>query len=149
MGDELNRGELIGLLDRLGDEADQQVVEAARTIHQRVTSTGVTWDELLVPDYVEEPDEEPEEKPDEEPDEDPDEDEGEDEEDREAPDDRARLAEGESADALALVENLLARDIADTTREELLGYKEDIAEGEFDEDDLEYLRALAARLSKR
>ena len=141
MGDELNRGELIGLLDRLGDEADQQVVEAARTIHQRVTSTGVTWDELLVPDYVEEPDEEP--------DEDPDEDEGEDEEDREAPDDRARLAEGESADALALVENLLARDIADTTREELLGYKEDIAEGEFDEDDLEYLRALAARLSKR
>jgi len=142
MSDELNRGELISLLEGLGDDADVQVIEAARTIHQRVTSTGVTWDELLVPEDVDEPDEEVDE-PDEEPDDDLDEDIG------LEPGEGAPLEQDKHAVALALIDDLLARDISETAREELLGYKEDIAEGEFDGSDLKYLRALGARLTKR
>jgi hypothetical protein len=137
MGDELNRGELISLLEGLGDDADERVIEAARTIHQRVTSTGVTWDELLVPEEVDEPDEERDDDLDE------------DEDIGLGPDEEAPLEQPNHAVALALIDDLLARDISETAREELLGYREDIAEGEFDGSDLKYLRALGARLTKR
>ncbi len=40
-------------------------------------------------------------------------------------------------------------DISESTREELLGYKEDIRQGEFDEQLEKYLHALEARLSMR
>ena len=143
MGDELNRGELISLLEGLGDDVDERVIEAARTIHQRVTSTGVTWDELLVPEEADEPDEDPDDDLDEDEDEDEDEDIG------PGPDEGAPLEQDKHAVALALIDDLLARDISETAREELLGYRKDIAEGEFDGSDLKYLRALGARLTKR
>jgi hypothetical protein len=149
MGDELNRGELISLLERLGDDADERAIEAARTIHQRVTSTGVTWDELLVPEGVDEPGEDP----DDDLDEDEDEDIGLGPEEgaplEQSKDEGTPLEQGKHAVALALIDDLLARDISETAREELLGYREDIAEGEFDGSDLTYLRALGARLTKR
>ena len=149
MADELNRGELISLLEGLGDDADERVIDAARTIHQRVTSTGVTWDELLVPEEVDEPDEDPDDDWDEDEDEDKDEGEGEGEDVGRGRDEAAPLEQGKHAVALALIDDLLARDISETAREELLGYKADIADGEFDGSDLKYLRALAARLTKR
>ncbi|HIF09596.1 MAG TPA: hypothetical protein EYQ81_06950 [Sneathiellales bacterium] len=48
---------------------------------------------------------------------------------------------------ISLLEQLLARaDLSESTREELDGYKEDIAEGELTDDDRRYLQAFAARL---
>ena len=52
-----------------------------------------------------------------------------------------------SSDA-ELIDNLLARgDLSEDTRDELEGYKQDIAEGEFTEADSQYLQALAKRLN--
>jgi hypothetical protein len=57
---------------------------------------------------------------------------------------------GGNADSLALIDKLLARrGISEDLREELTGYKDDIAGGEFADADRRYLRALGKRLSKR
>ncbi len=163
MAEDLDRDGIIGLLESLGSERDEDVVEAAREIHARVTAAGVTWDALLAPDAAAE-DEAPggtaeDEAP------------GgtAEEEDEDAAEgveaDGEDAAEGveESEDAapapardrgnkasLALIARLLAKsDISKDMREELQGYKEDIAEGEFEDMDRKYLRALHVRLTKR
>ena len=54
------------------------------------------------------------------------------------------------ADSLALIDELLAKTgISEDWREELENYKTDIAEGEFEEADRRYVRAVHDRLSKR
>ncbi len=154
MAGDLDRDGIIGLLESLGSERDEDVVEAAREIHARVTGAGVTWDVLLAPDAAAE-DEAPggtaEEK---------DEDAAEREE---AHGEDAAEGEEESEDAapapardrgnkesLALIARLLAKpDISKDMREELQGYKEDNAKGELEDKDRKYLRALHARLTKR
>ena len=142
MAEDLDREEIIGLLESLGSQRDEDVIEAAREIHARVTAAGVTWDALLAPvgTAVDEAFEE-----------------GTADEEAAAP----AEADGEDAapaaprdrgnkESLALIARLLAKsDISKDMREELQGYKEDIAEGEFEEMDRKYLRALHARLSKR
>ena len=61
----------------------------------------------------------------------------------------AAVAPGDPS-VLAAIERMLARsDIAETTREELEGYKDSLAEGEFAESDRAYLRALESRINKR
>ncbi|MCZ6452915.1 MAG: hypothetical protein O6909_01620, partial [Alphaproteobacteria bacterium] len=56
---------------------------------------------------------------------------------------------GKNAETLALIEKLLAKpDRSDALREELKEYKEDIAQGEFNAKDHQYVRALYARLAK-
>ena len=165
MTDELNRDELISLLDRLGSPGDEEVLEAARTIHQRLSGAGANWDALLVPEGAdEEVDDEDEPDVDDEDDEDDEDDacddDTSDEDDEDEPDiddevdgddeGAAPPAEGDHAEARSLIDKLLARSgLGEATREELEGYKEDIAEGEFDDGDLRYLRAMSKRLSKR
>ena len=54
------------------------------------------------------------------------------------------------ADSIALIDELLAKsNISADMREELKGYKTDIAAGEFDTRDRHYLSAIHKRLSKR
>ena len=152
MAGNLDRDGIIGLLESLGSERDEDVVEAAREIHAQVTAAGVSWDALLAPDgtAVDEAfeegtaDEEAAER-------------------EEADGEDAQFAEADGEDAaptpaqgsgnkesLALIARLLAKsDISKDMREELQGYKEDIAEGEFEDMDRKYLRALYARLTKR
>ena len=205
MAGDLDRDGIIGLLESLGSERDEDVVKAAREIHAQVTAASVPWDVLLAPDTAaedeapdaaaEEEDEAPDaaaedeapggtaeeedEAPDaaakdeapggtvEEEDEAPDAaaaEEGEDAAEREEADgEDAQFAEADGEDAapapprdrgnkesLALIARLLAKsDISKDMRAELQGYKEDIAEGEFEETDRKYLRALHARLTKR
>ena len=185
MAGDLERDRIIGLLESLGSERDEDVVEAAREIHAQVTAAGIPWDVLLAPDTAAEdeaPDaaaEEEDEAPDaaakdeapggtvEEEDEAPDAaaaEEGEDAAEREEADgEDAQFAEADGEDAapapprdrgnkesLALIARLLAKsDISKDMREELQGYKEDIADGEFEDMDRKYLRALYARLGKR
>ena len=54
------------------------------------------------------------------------------------------------ASYIALIDELLTnQDLAPETRQELLDFKSDIAEGEFTDMDAKYLRDLHARLSRR
>ena len=167
---DLNRERIIELLDRLGSEDDADVVKAARTLHKEITAAGFGWDALLTPEKVDEPAFPDEEEEEEQEGEEEEEEEYEDEDEREDVDEGEAEAKAEpdteteidaeapagkvhdsrDAESLALIEKLLARGrLGEATRVELNGYKEDIAEGEFDEADRKYVRALHARLSKR
>lgn len=153
----LNRERIIELLNRLGSDDDAEVVGTARTLHGEVTAAGLGWDALLIPEDYEDPaieDDDLEEEEDEaeaEADLDP---EAEPEAEPEINIDpeafAGKVSDSRDAESLALIERLLARrQLGEATREELKGYKEDIAEGDFDESDRKYLRALHARISKR
>ena len=167
MAEDLDRDRIIGLLESLGSERDEDVVEAAREIHAQVTAAGVTWDALLAPvgTAVDEAFEEgtADEEAAEPAEADGEAAEREEAEREEADGEDAQFAEADGEDAaptpardrgnkesLALIARLLAKsDISKDMREELQGYKEDIAEGEFEDMDRKYLRALHARLTKR
>ena len=147
MTEMLRRDELIAILNRLGSDEDEEVLEAARQTHARIAASGMSWEDLLVPD-------EPAAENDEAADESDEADETEDGEleavEDESPAEQAE-AEGTEKDteSLALIGELLARsDISEELRAELAGYKTDIAEGEFVEADRRYLRAVRQRLKK-
>ncbi len=162
MAEDLDRDGIIWLLESLGSERDEDVVEAAREIHARVTAAGVAWDALLAPvgtavDAAFEEGTADEEAAE------PAEADGEAAAPAEADGEAAEPAEADGEDAapapardrgnkesLAVITRLLAKsDISKDMREELQGYKEDIAEGEFEDMDRKYLRALHAHLTKR
>ena len=136
MTEPLNRDEIVGLLQKLGSEPDAEVLEAARQVHARITAAGMTWDDLLIPDRAAE---------------DTDDAEYEDleDEDDESAEPAAKTA-GKNAESLTLIGKLLAKSgISQDLRDELEGYKADIAEGDFGEADRRYLKAISARLLKR
>ena len=160
MTEPLVRDDIIQLLNSLGSEEDEAVLEAARQVHAKVTAAEITWEALLVPegggdsapdemeadaeddDELELDPEDAEEEEDEEDEEEEDEEE-EDEETVELPE----SASEKDAEAMELIEKLLAKPkISDDFREELTGYKTDIAEGEFNDADHRYIRAVAKRL---
>ncbi|MFQ5974245.1 MAG: hypothetical protein ACE5Q3_18115 [Alphaproteobacteria bacterium] len=142
MTEPLERDEIIGLLKRLGSDRDEEVLEAAREAHARITAADMTWEDLLLPteaagdtDDAGDPD-----------------DAGDtgyqdlEDEHAEPPPEKAE----KNAESLALIDKLLARSgTSENLREELENYKADIAEGEFEERDRRYIRALHQRLSKR
>lgn len=131
MSEELDRDNLIGLLEKLGAERDEDVLSAARAIGAQVAASGQTWDQLLTEAEMPEAD-------------------------WDAPDEadvEAAASPGEAAagdrEALSLIAKLLAKPgLYEGTRQELEGYKEDIAEGEFTGADRKYLRSLHARMAK-
>ena len=153
MTEPLERDAVIGLLKRLGSDRDEDALEAARQVHSQITAAGMTWEDLLVPHEVPE-DDDTDDVTDTDDDTDTDDvtdtgdAETEDAED-ETPDPPAETARKDT-DSIALIDKLLAKSgISEDLREELKGYKTDIAEGEFQEADRRYLRAISARLSKR
>ena len=135
MTEPLDRDDVIGLLKRLGSDRDEDVLEAARQVHDRITAADTTWEELLVPDEAAGDSDDSAAATDNDlP-----------EEDAEPPVDQAE----KNAESLVLIDKLLARSgISEDFREELTDYKTDIAEGEFGDADHRYLRALYKRLSK-
>ena len=172
MTEPLERDEVVGLLKRLGSEPDAEVLEAARQVHARITAAGMTWDDLLVPDQADSVTDDSDDAGD--TDDIGDTDDAEDTEDSddigdtddtddaddaddagyEDLDDEsaepAAKAAGKNAESLTLIDKLLAKSgISQDLREELKGYKADIAEGDFGDGDRRYLRAINARLSKR
>ncbi len=128
MAEPLDRDTMIHLLNRLGSDSDADVLEAARYLHGRVTESGASWDSLLAANVDEPAQSAP----------------------RQAEPAAPRPPTeqpGSDDDALTLIDRLLARsDISDDLREELVGYKSDIAEGEFGASDRRYLAALHDRL---
>jgi hypothetical protein len=133
----LDRDSFIALLNRLGDPDEAEALAAAREIDRRVRESGLTWSELLVPpssatnaenydDY------------------------------RGAftDDDLFDMTPGRPRESYgsdtALIEELLTnQDLTPETRQELLDFKSDIAEGEFTDMDAKYLRDLHTRLSRQ
>jgi hypothetical protein len=139
MTEPLNRDEIIALLERLGAGDDAEALEAARALHAAIAAAGTSWEELLVPEDAGETGDTVDAEVD---------------EPAEAGVDEPAEAEtpagkpGQNAAALALIDKLLGRaGITEAFREEMEGYKADIAEGEFADADHKYLRALAKRLS--
>ncbi len=137
MVEPLDRDEVIRLLGQLGGDQDADVLQAARDLHAQITAAGLDWDELLIPDASLE---------------------SANGDDTVAPDDMdaANTAaapsagkQGKDADTLALLDKLLAMpNRSDALREELEEYKADIANGEFEARDHQYVRALYDRLTK-
>lgn len=127
----LDRAELISLLETLGSDNDQEVLAAARVLDTKVTAAGTSWSVLLAPD-IGAPARDAAAEVD------------------EAPASESALAgdtDGRNAQSLAIIYKLLARGgLSEALREELEGYKADIAAGEFTERDHNYLRALQRRL---
>ena len=162
MTEPLKRDEIVGLLKRLGSEPDEDVLEAARQVHARITAAGMTWDDLLVPDQAADDTDDTDDDADDTDDTDDDADDADDADDTDDIDDTGyedledESAEptaetaGKNAASLTLIGKLLAKSgISQDLREELEGYKADIAEGDFGEADRRYLRAISERLSKR
>ena len=147
----------------LGDDNDEVALTAARDLHARITVADIDWDELLVPeeDTEEEYEEEYEENYGEE-----EEIEGQDEADEDdgevalsadddgevalsADDDGvAALSEDQKKEVEELIADIGILKISSETKEDLKEYKQDLADGELELMDLNYLRALRARLSK-
>ena len=167
MTEPIPREDVIDLLNRLGSDRDEDVLEAAREVHARITAGNMTWDQLLVPDHADDADDD-ESNDDEIDDDESDDDESEDSDDSddsdaiESSDSDEEATEpagatgakdapdAKNAESLALIDKLLAmRGISTDLREELKSYKTDIADGEFETRDHRYLRAVHARLSKR
>ncbi len=168
MTEPIPREDVIELLNRLGSDRDEDVLEAAREVHARITAGNMTWDQLLVPDHADDAESNDDEIDDDEIDDDEidddeiDGDESEDSDDSDAiessdsdeeatePAGAAGVKDAKNAESLALIDKLLAmRGISTDLREELKSYKTDIADGEFETRDHRYLRAVHARLSKR
>ena len=118
-----DRTGFIALLEQLRQDDDAAVVAAARDITARMDAAGLTWEALIVG--------------------------AEPEDDLDDGDDSTEFVPVSDASGDAeLIDTLLARgDLSEDTRDELLGYKQDIAEGEFTAADSQYLQALAKRLS--
>ena len=149
MTEPIPREDVIELLNRLGSDRDEDVLEAAREVHTRIAAANMTWDQLLVPDQADDADDEYDESEDSEDSDGSDAIEAPDPDDEEATE-PAGAPDAKNAESLALIDKLLAmRGISTDLREELKGYKTDIAEGEFETRDHRYLRAVHARLSKR
>ena len=145
MAEPLERETVVALLEKLGSTEDAEVLAAARELHSHIEAADLSWDELIVPEGAEDADDIEED----------DEDaldeaeeflpEADDEEEERSPEERQTA----DAESLALIDKLLAGAAqSKELREELEGYKEDIAEGEFTAADRRYLRALATRLKK-
>ena len=139
MSEALERDEVIGLLEKLGSEQDEDVLAAARSLHSQITASGMRWQDLLVGDEEPVQDEPAYEEPADDLD-----DEDSDEETVEAP-----VFTGDASETSKLIEKLLAREgNSDAFIEELEEYKSDLAAGEFEDSDHRYVQALYARLTK-
>jgi len=136
----LDRDSLIALLDRLGDPDEAEALAAAREIDRRVRQSGLTWTDLLAsPSAVTDNASQ----------------EGyNDVQGTFSDDDPFDMASprrsGSYGSDTALIDELLTQEnLAAETRQELLDFKSDIAEGEFTDMDAKYLRDLYARLTRQ
>ncbi len=125
----MDRDSFIDLLNRLGDEDDQVVLAAARTIHARVAESSFGWNGLLLPAGARSDQPVPA--------------------DAGPPGPVMATPPADDATDLDLIDRML-RDYAlsDMTRADLLEMKTLAAAGSLPAEDSKYLRDLAARLAQ-
>ncbi|MEX2452056.1 MAG: hypothetical protein WD407_14460 [Rhodospirillales bacterium] len=144
MNDDFDRDGLIDLLNNLNSDDEQVILKTVTALKAGMKASGKTWDDLIAnapPDsYEADADEDDVVEID---------DEVEDEDDDDAIEAAPVEDAGDNEESLKIIEKMLSKfQLSAQMREELQGYKEDIAEGEFDARDRQYLKALHARLSK-
>lgn len=136
---DFDRDGLIGLLQQLNSDEDEKVLAAARALRGGLRASGKTWDDLLR-DTTDEPSVKRV---------------VEDTEDDEVEEDETVISTASSLgsmsddDAHKLIDRMIKKfKVSAMMREELEGYKEDIADGEFDANDRRYLQSVHDRLAK-
>jgi hypothetical protein len=130
----MDRDSFIDLLNRLGDEDDQVVLAAARTLHARVAESGFGWNGLLLPADAQSHQAVPP--------------------DASTPTPvpvvgHPALSSAEDESDTLLIDRLL-RDftLSDDTRADLLDMKQQAERGVLPEADSKYIRDLAERLAR-
>jgi len=161
-----DRSVFIALLQRLGAESDEEALAAARELHRAMVESGLSWDDLLIPDSrspapveddqpISEPDMDVEDDAtaadDEAVEDDEDEEEEEEEEESEEADTAAVTPEEPRAanpeeDARTIERLLALKSLSQETRDELTGFQRDLAEGRLSSMDSRYIASLARRL---
>jgi hypothetical protein len=121
---DVDRAALIELLDRLGSDDDAIVLEAARALHRKAAESGVSWDDLIRLDRSEEADTTS---------------------DADEALEPAALTP-DAAETTRLIDRVLRKGVSESTREDLIEMKRQLADGSLDADDRRYVRALAKRL---
>jgi len=139
---ELDRDNIIRLLNQLGSDNDEEIMTSARALHTQVSDANVDWNDLLVglsePETETEPETEPETET--ETDEDP--------QENEVSGDNNKGKTLNDSEATKIIDKLLSNTyISEYLKEELEDYKIDIAEGELEASDRSYLISLNKRLS--
>ena len=153
MIDDFDRDGLIALLQQLNSDEDERVLAAARALRGGMRASGKSWDDLLRGSN-----DEPSRSRDiEDGAKDSVENDVEDDVDDDVDDDETEEIEISTSpsesmsdeDALKIIERMIKKlKVSVMMREELEGYKEDIADGEFDANDRHYLQSLYDRISK-
>ena len=137
MQTDLNRDEFLELLEKLSSTKKSDVLSIVEEINNKMSNAGVTWDQLLISSQAEE-EEEVEES---------DDDEVINIEDVEEFKSQP-ISKTEITEVKKLIQAIDAISKSDATKQELREYEEDLKEGDFEQMDLQYLRALKDRLSK-
>jgi hypothetical protein len=161
MSDNIERDNVIDLLNRLGSEQDEDVLAAARELHSQITRAGLGWENLLVgedgtaasaPDIDDDTEHEDvtgdTEHEDVTGDTDDEDVTGDTDDEGNTPEPATNLSPDESKTP-ALINKLLARKgNSEALREELEELKSDLANGDLEPSDHRYIQVLHARLSK-
>ena len=137
MQTDLNRDEFLELLEKLSSTKKSDVLSIVEEINNKMSNAGVTWDQLLISSQAEE-EEEVEES---------DDDEVINIEDVEESKSQP-ISKTEITEVKKLIQAINAISKSEATKQELREYEEDLKEGDFEQMDLQYLRALKDRLSK-
>jgi len=138
MRTDLERGDFLALLEKLKSEEDDEVLGVVRDINAKMTVAGVSWDDLLISQ-----DETQEDSADDDKDED-----GQESGRENVSDDNSEpLNDEERQEAENLINAIKGMKVSKATKQEIDEYRDDLREGEFEQMDLRYLRALKARLS--
>jgi hypothetical protein len=138
MRTDLERGDFLALLEKLKSEEDDEVLGVVRDINAKMTVAGVSWDDLLISQ-----DETQEDSADDDKDED-----GQESGRENVSDDNFEpLNDEERQEAENLISAIKGMKVSKATKQEIDEYRDDLREGEFEQMDLRYLRALKARLS--
>ncbi|HIF60992.1 MAG TPA: hypothetical protein EYQ26_16145 [Rhodospirillales bacterium] len=138
MRTDLERGDFLALLEKLKSEEDDEVLGVVRDINAKMTVAGVSWDDLLISQ-----DETQEDSADDDKDED-----GQESGRENVSDDNSEpLNDEERQEAENLINAIKGMKVSEATKQEIDEYRDDLREGEFEQMDLRYLRALKARLS--
>ena len=141
MRTDLERDDFIALLERINSEDDAEILAAVRDINAKMTVAGVTWDDLLMSQDTASDDQFDELGEDE------DEEADEPVTDQDDESELEPLSDAEKQEAASLISAIGGMEISDATKQELKEYSEDLKEGDFEQMDLRYLRALKARLT--
>jgi len=132
---DLERYDFIILLDRMKSTDDTEILAAVRDINAKMTVANVTWDDLLTSQNdisIENNDDEAVSS----------------NNDGQTNDYVSQsLSAEEKKEAANLISTIASMKISKATKQELEEYTADLNEGEFEQMDLLYLRALQVRLS--